>query len=102
MRIPEYDHILHVGSLLAVAAHQFDGPPRNFGSEGGPHRLVVGDADRVAAFDGADDGLGDGEPLLLHHFEVLDYVDRGVRGDESYVIQFLVFEAAVGYLYDDV
>ncbi len=55
---------------------------------------------RIPAFGEAVDFLRHDKLLLLDHLEVADDVDRGLRGYEGELVEFLVLEELVLYLDD--
>ena len=60
--------------------------------ESGPDRLVVRDAFGVHAFRYACDFMGHVQFPFLHHLEIPDDVDCGMRCYQSQLVQFLVLE----------
>lgn len=93
---------LHVGAshlLAAVVAAERERLAVGH-SETGAHRLVVGDALRIAAFHYAYDLVGEFHMALLHHLEVAYDVDYRARSDDGYAVERLFGEKHVGYLDD--
>ena len=68
--------------------------------ESGLHRLIVGDALMVVAFDYADEFLGHPHFLLLHHLIVAYDAECDVRRHDRKLVDFIIGEELVGYLDD--
>ena len=93
------DEILSLDDSFAVVAfeesfHLVDS------DEFGEHRLVVGDALRVDAFDGAFDFRRKFQRLFLYDLIIFDDVDLGVRGEEGHFVHLVLFQEFVGH-FDD-
>ena len=81
-------------------AEKIDTVTLDYSLEASGYLLVVGHAHRVGAFADAYNLLGDGNLVFLNDLVVLDDVDGGLRGDEGYAVQLVIFEIAVSYLDD--
>jgi len=97
--ILQYLQLLRLCDAFAVEAFEerlalVDGP------EFGEHRLVVGDALRVAAFGRADDLVRQLQLHLLAHLVVLDDVDLRGWGGDGDLVHLRLGEVFVGH-FDD-
>ena len=60
------------------------------------HRLVVGDALRIAAFHQTDQSLRKRHGIFFHYFIVADNVDNGRRGDKCDAVEDALGEDYIG------
>ena len=56
---------------------------------------MVCDAFRVATFSHSMDLIRHDQLLLFHYLEISDYIDCGLRGDESQLVQLVILEALI-------